>query len=81
MVLSHDEIVDFVERYTRDEIPDYQASALLMVIYFRGMDVRETADLTEAMLRSGQELDLTKLSLPKIDKYSTGGVNEDPLGV
>ena len=76
LVLSRLEIFDFVERYTRGEIPDYQASALLMAIYFRGMDRRETADLTEAMLRSGRVLDFSDLPAAKIDKHSTGGVGD-----
>jgi pyrimidine-nucleoside phosphorylase len=74
--LTKAEVFDFVERYTRGEIPDYQASALLMAIYFRGMDGRETADLTEAMLRSGRVLDFSALPAAKIDKHSTGGVGD-----
>jgi pyrimidine-nucleoside phosphorylase/thymidine phosphorylase len=76
LVLSRTEIFDFVERSTRGEIPDYQASALLMAIYFRGMDRRETADLTEAMLRSGRVLDFSALPAAKVDKHSTGGVGD-----
>jgi pyrimidine-nucleoside phosphorylase/thymidine phosphorylase len=74
--LAKAEVFDFVERYTRGEIPDYQASALLMAVYFRGMDRRETADLTEAMLRSGRVLDFSALPAAKIDKHSTGGVGD-----
>jgi pyrimidine-nucleoside phosphorylase len=74
--LAKEEIFDFVTRYTRGEIPDYQASALLMAIFFRGMDVRETADLTEAMRRSGEVLDFSEIPLPKADKHSTGGVGD-----
>jgi pyrimidine-nucleoside phosphorylase len=74
--LTKAEIFDFIERYTRGEIPDYQASALLMAIYFRGMDRHETADLTEAMLRSGRELDFSALPRAKVDKHSTGGVGD-----
>ena len=76
LVLAKPEIFDFVARYARGEIPDYQASALLMAVYFRGMDRRETADLTEAMLRSGRVLDLSTLPQAKIDKHSTGGVGD-----
>jgi pyrimidine-nucleoside phosphorylase/thymidine phosphorylase len=76
MALTRAEIFGFVERYTRGEIPDYQASALMMAIYFRGMDTRETADLTEAMLRSGRVLDFTALPAAKVDKHSTGGVGD-----
>ena len=76
LVLTKAEVFDFVERYTRGEIPDYQASALLMAIYFRGMDRRETGDLTEAMLRSGRVLDFSALPAVKVDKHSTGGVGD-----
>jgi pyrimidine-nucleoside phosphorylase len=74
--LAREEIFDFVARYTRGEIPDYQASALLMVVFFRGLDSRETADLTEAMMRSGEVLDFSEIPLPKADKHSTGGVGD-----
>lgn len=74
--LAREEIFAFIERYTRSEIADYQASALLMAIYFRGLDARETADLTEAMVRSGETLDLADFPQPKIDKHSTGGVGD-----
>ena len=74
--LSKPEIYEFVEGYTRGEIPDYQASALLMAIFFRGMDVQETVDLTEAMVLSGRVLDLSGLPQPKVDKHSTGGVGD-----
>ena len=76
LALTKAEIFDFVGRYTRAEIPDYQVSALLMAIYFRGMDTRETADLTEAMLRSGRVLDFSALPAAKVDKHSTGGVGD-----
>ncbi len=75
-ILTQEEIAAFVEGYTRGSVPDYQASALLMAIYFRGLDARETADLTQAMVRSGQTLDLSGFSQPKIDKHSTGGVGD-----
>jgi pyrimidine-nucleoside phosphorylase len=76
LALTTEEIFDFIERFTRGDIPDYQCSALLMAIYFRGLDARETADLTEAMLRSGRTLDLWACRLPKVDKHSTGGVGD-----
>jgi len=75
-VLARKETFDFVEGLVRGEIPDYQCAALLMAIYFRGLDARETADLTEAMMRSGQVLDLSEFPQPKIDKHSTGGVGD-----
>ena len=74
--LEREEILEFVSTYTRGEIPDYQASALLMAIFLRGMDARETADLTEAILRSGQTVDLADFPQPKVDKHSTGGVGD-----
>lgn len=76
LCLAREEIIAFVEHYTRGEIPEYQCSALLMAIYFRGLAPQETADLTEAMLRSGKVLDLSDLPQPKIDKHSTGGVGD-----
>jgi pyrimidine-nucleoside phosphorylase/thymidine phosphorylase len=75
-ILSRDEIFDFIGRYTRDEIADYQCSALLMAIFFRGLSREETADLTEAMMKSGQVLDLSEFPQPKVDKHSTGGVGD-----
>ncbi len=74
--LARAEIFEFIERHARGEVPDYQCSALLMAIYFRGLDARETADLTEAMMGSGQVLDLSEFPQPKIDKHSTGGVGD-----
>jgi pyrimidine-nucleoside phosphorylase/thymidine phosphorylase len=74
--LARPEIFEFIEQYTRDEIPDYQCSALLMAIFFRGLDAAETAGLTEAMMKSGVTLDLSEFPQPKVDKHSTGGVGD-----
>ncbi len=74
--LAPADIAAFVDGYTRGEIPDYQASALLMAIYFRGLDGEELAALTHAMLHSGDVLDLSDLPGGKIDKHSTGGVGD-----
>lgn len=74
--LSTKEIQYFIKGYTNDDIPDYQASALLMAIYFQGMNERERADLTLAMVESGDEIDLTEIKGIKVDKHSTGGVGD-----
>lgn len=74
--LSDEEINFFIDGYTKGEIPDYQASALLMAIFFRGMDKRETATLTLAMANSGDKVDLSGVKGECIDKHSTGGVGD-----
>ena len=74
--LSREEISEFITGLTRREIPDYQVTALLMAIYFRGLSARETADLTEAMMRSGRTLSFPEMAEPKVDKHSTGGVGD-----
>ena len=74
--LSEDEIKFFVEGVTSGEFADYQAAALLMAIYCRGMDEREQRTITEAMLHSGEVLDFSDIPLPKADKHSTGGVGD-----
>lgn len=76
MELSTEEIQFFIDGYTKGEIPDYQVSALLMAIYFRGMGERERADLTMAIVRSGDQIDLSKIDGIKVDKHSTGGVGD-----
>lgn len=70
------EIAAFIDAYTRGAIPDYQASALAMAIFFRGLDAAETADLTNAILHSGKVMDFSDIALPKVDKHSTGGVGD-----
>lgn len=74
--LTTAEINFFIEGYTKGEIPDYQASALAMAIYFQDMNDRERADLTRAMVESGNTIDLSAIDGVKVDKHSTGGVGD-----
>src|SRR5437660_4739800 len=75
-ILSTAEINWLVDKYAQELIPDYQMSALLMSIYWRGMDARETSDLTLAMAHSGEELHVRDVISPVVDKHSTGGVGD-----
>jgi pyrimidine-nucleoside phosphorylase/thymidine phosphorylase len=70
------DIAALVDGFTRGEIPDYQMAAFCMAVFFRGMDGAEVAALTEAMLRSGDVLDLSDVPGVKVDKHSTGGVGD-----
>lgn len=74
--LTTAEINFFIEGYTKGDIPDYQASALAMAIYFQDMNDRERADLTRAMVESGDTIDLSGIEGIKVDKHSTGGVGD-----
>ena len=74
--LTKDEIQWMIREYTDGRIPDYQMSALLMAICFQGLDKEETYDLTMAMARSGEMLDLSQIQGIKVDKHSTGGVGD-----
>jgi pyrimidine-nucleoside phosphorylase len=71
-----EELAALVDGFTRGEIPEYQMSAFCMAVFFRGMDGAEVRALTEAMLRSGDVLDLSAIPGAKIDKHSTGGVGD-----
>ncbi|MBC7753751.1 MAG: thymidine phosphorylase [Moraxellaceae bacterium] len=74
--LTEDEIQFVITEYTKGSLPDYQMSALLMAIYFKGMDNVETLSLTKAMLHSGITVDTSSLAGFKVDKHSTGGVGD-----
>ncbi len=74
--LGKEEIEYFIRGYVAGEIPDYQVSALMMAIYFRGMTREETLQLTLSMAHSGDMLDLSKIRGIKVDKHSTGGVGD-----
>ena len=75
--LAADEISELVLGYARDEIPDYQLAAFCMAVYFRGLSAAETFALTDAMIRSGETIDLhAELGRKVVDKHSTGGVGD-----
>lgn len=74
--LTEAEIGYFVEQYTKDQIPDYQAAALIMAICINGMNEKEILALTMAMANSGEKLDLTGIAENIVDKHSTGGIGD-----
>ena len=74
--LTRDEIYEMIKLYTAGEIPDYQMSALMMAIYFKGMTPEETSTLTDAMATSGDTVDLSMFGERSVDKHSTGGVGD-----
>src|SRR5699024_11693541 len=75
-VVTEEEIQFFIKGYTRGELPDYQASALLMANYFQGMTTEESAYVTMAIVNSGETIDLSMIDGIKVDKHSSGGVGD-----
>ena len=75
--LSSEEISELILGYARGDVPDYQLAAFSMAVYFRGLSARETFALTDAMIRSGETIDLASaLGRKVVDKHSTGGVGD-----
>ncbi|HHV98651.1 MAG TPA: pyrimidine-nucleoside phosphorylase [Clostridiaceae bacterium] len=74
--LSYEELKFFIDGYCKGTIPDYQASAMLMAMYLKGMSPKETADMTVLMANSGERIDLSPIKGIKVDKHSTGGVGD-----
>ena len=74
--LTDEQICFFIESYTQNTVTDEQASALLMAIYFQGLNDKELSTWTQAMIDSGERLDLSSLKQPTVDKHSTGGVGD-----
>ncbi len=74
--LTESEIAFFIDGYTRGDIPDYQASALMMAIFYNGMTDEETVCLTDCMAHSGDTVDLSRFGNLSVDKHSTGGVGD-----
>lgn len=78
-ILTREEISFFVNGYVENKIPDYQISALMMAILFKGMNKEEIVNLTDIMEHSGDTMDLSKIKGIKVDKHSTGGVGDKLL--
>ncbi len=75
-VLRADQIRWFIEKFTKNEIPDEQAGSFLMAVFFQGLNKEELNVWTDAMIKSGEKLDLSKVGKPTVDKHSTGGVGD-----
>lgn len=76
LTLTKDEIDYMIQQYTDEQIPDYQMATMMMAIYFQGMTTEERVHLTEAMVASGDQIDLSAIEGIKVDKHSTGGVGD-----
>ncbi|MGH3012648.1 MAG: pyrimidine-nucleoside phosphorylase, partial [Gaiellaceae bacterium] len=74
--LTGEELSELVLAYAHDELPDYQMAAFCMAVYFQGLTAAETHALTDAMVRSGETIDLAQLGRKVVDKHSTGGVGD-----
>ncbi len=74
--LTEQELAFFIHGYTRGDIPDYQAAAFAMAVYFKGMTPAETSALTKVMMNSGETIDTRSIIGPKVDKHSTGGIGD-----
>ena len=74
--LTKEEIYSMIDGYTNGSIPDYQMSSFLMSVFFKGMTSEETANMTMAMVESGDQIDLSAIDGIKVDKHSTGGVGD-----
>ena len=74
--LEQGELRELILAYAQGKVPDYQIAALLMAVYFRGLDRAEMNELMDAMLESGKRLDFSRLPMPRLDKHSTGGVGD-----
>ena len=74
--LSDEEIRFIIDGFTKGDIPDYQMSAWAMAVFYKGMTDHETAVLTDAMMRSGDTIDLSRFGTKSVDKHSTGGVGD-----
>src|SRR5277367_4860158 len=75
-ILTPEQIQEFIREFTAGKIPDYQMAAMLMAIYFRGLDAAETTALTLAMRDSGDVLKFPEDKRPLVDKHSTGGIGD-----
>ncbi|MGZ3669794.1 MAG: thymidine phosphorylase [Bdellovibrionota bacterium] len=75
-ILTKEELRFLVEGFTKGDVPDYQMSAFLMAVYFKGMSAEEGTELINLMATSGAQVDLSRVKLPKVDKHSTGGIGD-----